>query len=807
MSRRFLRSYSCVLLSIGLAGAQQQQPQSGTLPIKRVVLYKNGVGYFEHLGQVRDNQVVTIPFTSGQLNDALKSLTLLDLNGGRITGVEYASSAPVDRQLGDLRLPAADKTTLTEFLGALRGARLEVRSGNAPGTAITGRLLSVERKTRVAGGNTLEVDYISLLTESGELRTTEVSPSFQVRLLDGGLPGKVNRMLDLVSLSREPDLRRMVVSTQGAGDRRLYLSYISEVPVWKATYRVVLNPKNGKTPLIQGWAIVDNTVGQDWDKVELSLVAGAPQSFVQELSQPYYSRRPVVPLPEQAMSTPQTFEATLIPGAASVAGVVLDSAGAAVAYATVKAFSSSTGALIGSTNTGPSGAYDLGGLPEGQVRLEIDMPGFNRTVVNGVNVSSAAPARYDARLQVGSVSESVTVSASSPVMQTSSAEARSSSRGLGSGRALGTVGGRPGGSMGGVIGGIMGGIPAAAPPPPPLSDVRAKLRAAANGQDVGDLFEYKLKDPITIQKNKSALVPIVQSAIGAEKVSVWNDTAGYRRPQRALWLDNTSGLTLDSGSFSVLEEETFAGEGIFEAIRPGEKRLISYALDLAVNADSRFRVETQRVTRCTVSRGTMIQASSVREKKTYVFRNEDSSPRTLLVEHRVRPEFRLVSEARPAETAAGWMRFRVPVPSKQTVEFVLEEAKPIEARFGLDNLTSEQITAFVAGKAITPEIEAALRRIIAQKAVVAGLEAKREARDNELDKIFDDQQRLRENIKSLKGSAEEKALLLRYTRQLNEQETLLEQLRKEIAALDSEAAREQAALNALIEEMAFDIEL
>src|SRR5438045_552575 len=99
------------------------------LPVKRVVLYKNGVGYFEHVGRVQGNQEVAIPFTSGQLNDVLKSLTVLDLGGGRITGVGYGSSAPVDRQLGDLRLPIGEHTTLTDFLGALRGARVEIRSG------------------------------------------------------------------------------------------------------------------------------------------------------------------------------------------------------------------------------------------------------------------------------------------------------------------------------------------------------------------------------------------------------------------------------------------------------------------------------------------------------------------------------------------------------------------------------------------------------------------------------------------------------------------------------------------------------
>ena len=136
-SRRILAT-ATFTLALGIA---QAQPDSNQLPVKRVVLYKNGVGYFEHVGRVRGNQEVNIPFTSGQLNDVLKSLTVLDLGGGRITGVGYGSSAPVDRQIGDLRLPVDEKSSLTEFLGALRGARIEIKSN---GVSITGRMLSIE---------------------------------------------------------------------------------------------------------------------------------------------------------------------------------------------------------------------------------------------------------------------------------------------------------------------------------------------------------------------------------------------------------------------------------------------------------------------------------------------------------------------------------------------------------------------------------------------------------------------------------------------------------------------------------------
>src|SRR5712692_927830 len=135
---------------------QDANPAAAKLPVRRVVLYKNGVGYFEHLGRVRGSQDVHVDFTSAQLNDVLKSLTVLDLSGGRITGVDYNSEAPLARRLATLRLALGEKPTTAEFLGALRGARIEVHSGNS--SAIAGKLLSVERKTRTGTTFAVETD-------------------------------------------------------------------------------------------------------------------------------------------------------------------------------------------------------------------------------------------------------------------------------------------------------------------------------------------------------------------------------------------------------------------------------------------------------------------------------------------------------------------------------------------------------------------------------------------------------------------------------------------------------------------------
>jgi hypothetical protein len=756
--------------------------QSDQLPIKRVLLFKNGVGFFEHLGTVRGNEPVSVGFTSGQLNDVLKSLTVLDLNGGRITGVSYGSAAPIERQMEQLRFPGGDKATLADFLGALRGTKVEVRNANG---VITGRLLSVERRSRgAAGGSAVESDLVSLITDKGELRTAEISSAASVRLLEAGLAGKVDRFLDLLSAARETDVRKMVISTAGTGTRSIYVSYISEVPIWKATYRVVLNGKSGSAPLLQGWAIIDNVVGEDWNGVELSLVAGAPQSFIQNLSQPYFAQRPTIPLPQNVLTAPQTYQSTLTPGSAQLSGQVRDPAGAGVAGATVQVVDQQ-GNVAAQSVTDGSGAYAISSVPQGSFRMEVQAPGFQRATVNGLQVAAGNVVQQDVALQIGDQSQTVQLAGAppppAPAMQAKrqlSAMPRTLNRMETADAAYSRVDG-----------------------------ARAAAQTAAQGQTLGDLFEYKMKEPITIQKDRSALVPIVQAPITAEKVSVWNENAGVAKPQRALYLTNTTGQTLDGGSVSVLEDEAFQGEGIVEPLQAGEKRLVSYATDLALTPSAKTASQEQRVSRVKVLRGTLIQESELRETKTYTFRNEDTSARKVIVEHPARTGWVLRSDTKPTETTASFQRFRLLVGAKQTASLVVEEARVLQTTFQVADLTGDQLAIFVRQGSIDKTTEAALRDVVSQKAEVDRLTNEKDKREGERQKIVADQQRVRENMKALKGTADEKALVQRYTQELNTQEDRLSVLGREQERLEAQIEAAQAKLESTIEKLSFDVKL
>ena len=319
----------------------------------------------------------------------------------------------------------------------------------------------------------------------------------------------------------------------------------------------------------------------------------------------------------------------------------------------------------------------------------------------------------------------------------------------------------------------------------------------AQTQELGDLFEYKLKDRVTIRKNQSAMVPILQARIDAEKVSVWNPS----QPSvlRALWINNSSDLTLDGGSFNVLETDTFAGEGLMDPIKPDEKRLLSYAADLGLLVDEKQKSEKQKITKIVIAHGAMTQITEEREEHIYTIRNRDTSARTVVIEHPARPGWQLADGTEPAESTASFHRFRLNAEPKKTTIVSVKEYRPISTRYQLTNVSDGQVDYFVSQNAVNAEVEEMLRRVVGQKNAIAALEADIAARKAQMSSIAEDQQRVRENMKALKGSSEEKALVERYARELNDQEDRVQSLQHEISDLQQRRDSAQKTLTEMIE--------
>lgn len=768
---------SALFLFVSLPAVTQTQSNddAGRLPVKRVVLYKNGVGYFEHTAHIHGTQDLGIDFTTSQLNDVLKSLTAVDLGDGRISSIRYNSIAPLNERLKSLRLPFGQQITSAEFLNAIRGSRVEVRNDQR---IASGRLLSVEQVQKQLRDESVNITRFSVLTDAGDLQIFELGAGTSVRLVDADLNAELGRYLNLISSSRARDVRRMTLTASGSGDRDIFVSYISEVPVWKSTYRIMLSDKNSEKPLLQGWAIVDNTIGEDWKDVQLSLVAGEPQSFIQDISQPFYARRPVVPLPESVMLTPQTHEATIeaqqlvnvAPGAAfegptaNLEGIIKDQSGAPIPGATVTARNEENG-LSRTTTSDSRGHYLFNGMPAGNSSISVSSQGFNPFNLTNFYLGVGRTNEIDATLNVGSASETVTVSATPVALNTDSASISS----------------------------------------------RAETQGSdAEGKSIGDYFEYNVKQKITIGKNQSALVPILQAHVEAEKVTVWNanndeDEASPHVPLRAIWLKNTSGQVLDSGTFNVLEENTFAGEGILHSIRVNERRLLSYAADPAVHVKVENETNDQPISHIHIEKGLMMLTKEQRATAKYTIRDSDTEPRQVIVEFPLEEGWKLAPTTPKAEeTTESLMRFRVPVEAGKASNLEIDTYHPEEIRYELTNLDSDEVNLIVQQKRMTPAVQNAFNQVLAQKNKVSDLDHQINLRKQERDQISVDQARIRENMKALKGSAEERALLQRYTGELNAQEDRLAALGSEMAALQAQRNQASSDLDNLIVNIRLD---
>jgi hypothetical protein len=286
-------------------------------------------------------------------------------------------------------------------------------------------------------------------------------------------------------------------------------------------------------------------------------------------------------------------------------------------------------------------------------------------------------------------------------------------------------------------------------------------------------------------------------------VTLWN--AGESVPLRALWLTNSSGLALDAGTFNVVDDGTFAGEGLFDTISAGQKRLISYAADPAVQVSTKESTPPEEVTRIRIAKGLMFTTREMRSSSAYQISDSDTKPRMVIIEHPVREGWKLASDLKPDETTPSYYRFKVNVNPKESTKLVVEEIHPMVSQMDLTSVTDHEVELLARQKRLTPEMEAGFRKILEQKNAVAALDVEIQARQREITTISGDQTRIRENMKALKGTAEEKQLLARYVRELNTQEDHLSSLRNQLADLNAKRKQAATELDQTIQSITLDV--
>jgi hypothetical protein len=645
------------------------------LPVKEVILYKHGVGYFTRSGELKPGETARLEFKADDMNDVLKSLTVTDRDGGKVSSVRYDASEPLDKRLENFPFSTGDQTTLAAFLDQMKGARIELKLGNE---TVAGAIIGA----RVVKGGEREPERqtITLYGDSGDIRTFDLAAAASLRFADPKLQGQLKDYLAVLSTANSKDRRSIYIDSIGAAARDLIARYTIPSPVWKSSYRLVFGTTG--PPMLEGWAIVDNTSGEDWTGVHLSVVSGKPISFITQLYPPRYVTRPEIELAENKAVAPVVFQ----------------------------------GAMGGSD-------------------------------ANGRFAPAAAPA------------------------------AKAMRAGSGGGGGVGGAASRQ------------------------IVTVESSVAQTAEGSDAGELFEYSFAGPVTVKKGESAMLPFLQQKIETRKLLIYSESFGLNA-MNAAEITNNTGKTLDGGPITVYDANTYAGEALVETVKAGDKRLISYGVDLGTRVTTKFDSSRDVVREIHFRRGLLTARSAIEETKTYTIRNVDARAKTLIIEHPERNGYKLLNQ-KPMETTASAYRFEVKLAPAATETFPVREERLIDQTYQITSMTPDAFATWVQNKSLTDAQRRELEQIAQKKREIADNDTAGKSADSEIADLTQDQARVRSNIQSLNNVSGQQELVQQYARQLATTESKLAALRDQQAQLRRTRTTLESDLNSLMERIDF----
>jgi hypothetical protein len=665
------------------------------LPVREMVLYKHGVGFFVRQGEVEASEV-TLGFRQDEINDVLKSLAVFDQSGGQVLGVHYPTPMDKAARLANSSIRLSDAGSLRDLLRDLRGRRAALVVEVAPGSTetVTGRIIGLDERPAqgidvVLDAKQMPPPVVALLTDGGETRFYPLAALRGLRIEDALAAQDLSYFLDT---AQSEDARRTVTVRLSEGAHDLVVYYVAPSPTWRVSYRLAAesdeNAETGKA-LLQGWGLFDNRLEEDLDNVRVTLVAGQPISFIYDL---YASRIPQRPTVKD--------ESRVAPGPIEYAGEVADFLAEEAA-------------------------------PEERAR--------------GVMIATAPRA---AKL------------------------------------------------------GLVASAPAAAPPPAPAPQMRRdammqSTAVSAETKEGGEFFQYIVNTPVTVKRGESALVPIIGAEISYQRELLYNGSKLPGHPVAALRFMNTTGLTLERGPVTVVENGDYKGEAVVPFTKDGNPVYVPYAVELGVSVTVRSERFTE-TNRLSIQGAYLLYDEYQGNKVTYILENTTARPLTVTIESAIEEGYELFDTAAPDVETAAERRWRVNVPARGKAEFVRQERTPHQRYEELRRLDYRRLQDFMHNhwldKAAIQQLETMLDNIAAVQRAWNQQSKLQSEREN----IYKQQEQLRANLGALQQTGPEAALRGRVLAQLTETQDRLEAISRENSDLERQIINAEANVERII---------
>jgi hypothetical protein len=697
-------SLSAVLLSVN--AAPDGKPIAGrsdlktvtTLPISRVILFSSGVAHFARSGEIEGDARVDLTFPEQDINDLIKSMVLQDFSEkGRVSAVTYDSRDPIDRTLRSFAINLNNNPTFGAILNQARGEKVEVvmqqNAVGAPGT-VSGTIMGVEHQKVASKDGGQDIEILNLWCQEG-VRNIKLNETQRIRFMNPILENEMRRALETLALSHDSQKKAVSLNFNGEGKRKVQVGYVIENPIWKTSYRLVLDKQ--EKPFLQGWAVVENPTDEDWNSVEMALISGRPISFKMDLYNPLYIGRPTVEPELFASLRPPTYSG---------------------AIAQFKQAEGQGQPLANLQQKKAGGRGGFGGGAKGEALADeaaAETESFRRSVATARDrkFANQLGENMNERMNLG-----------------------------------------------------------------------AAVNSVAHASQLGDYFQYVIDQPVSLGRQKSALLPIINKDVDGQRVSIYNPNVQAKHPLLGLKFKNTSGMHLSQGPITVFEGSTYAGDTRVLDLQPGEERLVSYAIDQGTEVSVKNGNFSNRITKVKATKGIIYTETLIREEKVYDISNRSTMDRIVLLEHpnRKGQGFAFVGDNKPVEEAADVFRFQVSLGSKKDTGYTVREERTQGASVTLTNNADNQIRFFINLNEASPKLKGKLQQALKVKEVWDNTRRDIGTLQVRINTITRDQDRLRQNLREFpKDSDIYKEYLAKFTKQekeMTELDTKLADLQK-----------------------------
>lgn len=637
------------------------------LPIRRMLVYRHGVGYFERRGSLTGAEL-RLNFPRAAMDDILKSLIVLDLGAGYVRGIDFETPEDRAAQIKRGSIHLSDTRSLLDLLRDLRGRQVrlwiepERRHEDQSEETIEGAVIGID----IDEDEPLDRPLVSLyIAERREVRSIPVKRITRMVLLDDRAASDMTYFLRAAQSEED---RRVAIVRLSEGEHDLLIGYIAPAPAWRVSYRLLAEPKttdgdpsNGDaqstgtrvTVLLQGWGMFDNQLDEDLENVELTLVAGMPVSFRYRLYEPHTPERPLVQDDERTVAAPIEFAA----------------------------HHAQPGAI-------------------GTKRRSMALPGM---------VESAAEINFLTR------------------------------------------------------------------PGPTLDEAESSAPSAGIGEERGALFQYRVAHPISVARGRSAMVPIVNQRLDGRRELLYNGRKQPHHPVASLRMLNETGLTLERGPVTVVEQGDYAGEAVLPFTRAGAEMIVAYAVELGIRISEEYDTERRMAGLSLHQEYLLFEEWDIRRT---LYRVTSSMPDAvdIVIEHDTLAGYDLFDTPPPMEQAHNVARWTVRCPPGVETTFTVNQRRKVSRYEEVRKLSLRQVQQFFEDTYLDKQTFAVLNRLLSLYEQIERHEETLREIAAERQQIYERQKQTQANLAPLGREGNELNLRQRYVTLLNELEDRLNEL-------------------------------